>query len=230
MFTPLHQPYQSPDDGFGSASLGGVGPIAYNPLNKQVGDAVTFRDADLSSLEAVVEQQSTTKCTVDGETFFLSDYELLAKSTDETAHLADNDGFVRLRLRCIPTEDGMLETIVFQAQRLDEGANWLFDELVKRPGAVMLRDASGGFQHGFTRLENATEAYTGIRATIGDPTRGEAAASEIGHFEILSLDYERETKDAAGDAFTQWGLVEFNQSTNAMVTLFGWSIDASDVH
>lgn len=229
MFNPMSQPYLAPDDGFGSASLGGVGPIAYNPLNKQVGDTVTFHDPDLANLEATVEQQSTTKFVVNGEAFFLSDYELLAKKTDATASLADEDGYVRLRLRCIPTDEGNLETIVFQAQRLDQGANWQFEDLMKRSGAVMLRDASGGFQHGFTRLEDATEPYSGERTTIGDPTRGKSAASEIGHFNIQSLDYERETKDAAGNEYTQWGLVEFNQSTNGMVTLFGWSIDASDV-
>ncbi len=230
MFSTSWQPCLSPDDGFGSGSLGGASPLAYNPLNRQVGDTITFRDADLSSLQCEVEQVATTKCTVDGESYYISDYELLAKKTSDTEHLADTDGYVRLKLRCIPTEEGTIDAVVFQAQRLDEGAGWQFEQLAERGGTVTLRDSSGGFQHGFTRIDDAEGAYHSERTVIGNPTKGPAAASDIERFSIKSLDYERETTDGNGNRYTQYGIVEFNEKTNAMVTLFGWSIDANDIH
>lgn len=229
MFSTTWQPCLSPDDGFGSGSLGGASPLAYNPLNRQIGDRVTFRDADLSSLQCEVEQVATSKVTVDGEVFYISDYELLAKKTPDTEHLADSDGYVRLKLRCIPTEDNSIETIVFQAQRLDEGANWQFEQLAAQQDSVTLRDSTGAFQHGFTRIDDADQVYRCERTTIGDPTKSGGGASEIEHYSIRSLDYERETSDGAGNEYTQYGIVEFNERTNAMVTLFGWSIDPNDV-
>lgn len=223
-----HSPDNSPEE----ARFGGQSSeyaLAYNPLNRQILDTIRFRDGELAGLTATVNQIASTKLVVGTEPFVFTDYDLSAPQTEGTKELADEDGVVRIRLRCLAGEHGELDTVAFQAQRFDAKADWMFDNHKSQQGTVSLRDYAGNFQHGFSRIDQVQTPYHGERTVLGDPRLPDAGIATVTQHKIDYLDYERNTRDSSGEEYTQYALVEYNQRTQDMITLFGWSIDPRSI-
>lgn len=204
---------------FGASSSGSQ--LEYNPLNVTVGECLRLQDSGLTGLEVQVEQVLGTIIEHGGKRHLLADYVVIGDCTPETRPLADVDGKVRMRLRYVTDDQGNVDVTVFQAQHFQGSADLYFSSLAATVSDVSLRDARGGYEHGFERIGGAYDVYRGHRVVVS----GEGVEGSISTHQIESLDYSREQRDAEGGTYTQWALVERNVETREMITLFGWSVD-----
>ncbi len=205
--------------------LGKISQLEYNPLDVSVGSTLKLHGPDFNGLEVEVEQVLETVMTYERKRYHFIDYVLIGPMTPETAHLADRDGNVRLRLRGSDDGAGGIDLTVFQAQHLEEEATRTFENLASSAGSVSLRSARGGYDYGFERSYGAQGAYSARRTVVGcEGSEGSTTTRSIEY-----LDYCREQQDDDGSAYQQWALVEHNPDTHDMITLFGWSITPHSV-
>jgi hypothetical protein len=202
--------------------------ITFNPLRAEVGRSLRINDPDLEQLELGVDQILNTTVDHGGERYVLADYALEADGNDSCAHLADEDGKVRIRLRCISDGAGGFEATVFQAQWLTDHAGDAFRSLA-RTSQASLTDAEGERADGFKRIDGVTDVYSGSRTVVGDPGSVGDQEGGLSLHTIIYLDYDRWNETDSGEGYSQWALVEFNSQSQDMMTLFGWSIDPRSI-
>ncbi len=223
---PLEQPKHTTDSKPQGQIVdlnGNVGPwgqssqIPLNPLSIVVGSKLRLHDPDLHGLEVRVEEVLGTTVNYDGQRYYITDYAVIGAQTPEASSLSDNDGNIRLRIRCCAEESGALDTTIFQAQHLQQAATPVFTSLASSEGLASLISARGRREYGFERIDDVHDIYRGERTVIGEQG---LVTTHI----IETLDYSRMQPDGKGDYYSQWALVEHNPETHDMITLFGWSI------
>jgi len=199
--------------------------VTYNPLALSVGSRVRLNCDDFSGLELNVEQILGTTIRHAGTRYDIVDYVLIGEMSPSTASLADRDGHVRVRLRCSEDRNCRLDVVAFQAQSMERDARDSFKQLSSPFQLATLRDSTGRFEYGFSRVGQEDKSYKGTRTVIGGPSTMPSGESHT----LESLDFMRERPDASGGYYTQWALVEYNTKTKDMITLFGWSVDPDTI-
>ena len=194
-----------------------------NPLQLRIGATVKLDvldgDEDLSGLNFEVRQIREVKRTIEGQTFYFADYDLLGRALT-------GGGEVRKRLRLIPLEDPEAEQThsVLLLNLLDEfGYDQPFEE-----GLAYDRN-NGEFREGdamYWRPDGIKEPWEAETAYIRDAdSDGKVEEDEIKIGGLRYWDFGRDTEDEAGNTVTEWYLVEMDTGNGYFEIWIGTEIN-----
>lgn len=172
----------------------------YNPLRAKIGGVVRINTIDLENLNFIVRSIREIRTTIDGQVFYMADYDLLARPVSGPE--------VKQRLRLVPNGDSDTCDIVllnFVAdfpydQPYHQGLSWDNNQ-----GEAVEGDAK------FWRVGDVHDPWEVETASLMDKNGdGKVDANEVRKGHLTYWDFWRDTKDTDGVDIREFYIVEMD--------------------